>query len=62
MTKKSYKVRNWKQYNKSLVQRGSLTIWFSEESLKKWFYEEKRKPGGIKVYADIAILTSLILK
>lgn len=62
MTKKSYKVRNWSNYNKSLVQRGSLTIWFSEESLKNWFYDGKRKHGGIKVYSDMAILTGLILK
>lgn len=62
MTKKLYRVRNWKYYNKSLVQRGSLTIWFSEESLDKWFYDGKRKRGGIKLYSDIAILTALVLK
>ena len=25
MTKKSYRVRNWQEYNKALTQRGSLT-------------------------------------
>lgn len=58
----SYKVRNWSKYNKSLVQRGSLTLWFSEESVKKWFYDGKRKHGGVKIYSDMAILTGLILK
>lgn len=58
----SYKVRNWSKYNKSLVQRGSLSIWFSEKSIKEWFYDGKRKHGGVKIYSDIAILTGLILK
>ena len=31
MTKKVYRVRNWQEYNKGLVDRGSLTFWFSKE-------------------------------
>lgn len=31
-----YRVRNWKQYNQNLVQRGSLTFWISEDTLIKW--------------------------
>lgn len=62
MSKQSYQVRNWSQYNKSLVQRGSLTIWFSEESLRTWFYNGERKRGGVKIYSDMAITTALILK
>ena len=26
-----YRVTNWKQYNESLVRRGDITLWFSEE-------------------------------
>ena len=29
--KVSYKVTNWREYNKALKQRGSLTIWLSED-------------------------------
>jgi hypothetical protein len=29
--KKSYNVRDWKKYDENLRNRGSLTIWFSEE-------------------------------
>ena len=29
-----YKVENWPTYNKALIKRGDLTIWFSEEVLK----------------------------
>lgn len=29
-TAAKYRIRNWGEYNKALVQRGSLTIWFSK--------------------------------
>jgi len=35
-----YKVENWPTYNKALIKRGDLTIWFSEEGLEKWYEEE----------------------
>ena len=28
-----YKVENWPTYNKALIKRGDLTIWFSKEGL-----------------------------
>ena len=31
--------RNWHEYNESLVARGSITIWFSEETLRNWYHE-----------------------
>ena len=34
--KGKYKVCNWKDYNKSLIQRGSINVWFSEDAAKKW--------------------------
>jgi hypothetical protein len=30
------KVTNWTAYNASLRQRGSLTLWFSEEATAGW--------------------------
>lgn len=36
-TKRSYRTRNWREYNKGLIQRGSLTIWFDEETLDCWY-------------------------
>ena len=62
MSKRKYRVRNWGNYNKSLVTRGDLTIWFSKEMLNKWEFTGQRKPGGIKKFSDIAIQTSLIVK
>ena len=34
--KGTYKITNWRKYNESLVQRGSITFWFSEETIGKW--------------------------
>jgi hypothetical protein len=60
--KEKYKVTNWSEYNNALKQRGSLTIWFSEEAISSWEYQGKRKPGGKIVYSDLAIQTCLIIK
>jgi IS5 family transposase len=64
MSKKDYRVRNWKNYNKSLVNRGRITFWIDEESINNW-YENKNLPksrGRPKEYSDIAITTLLMLK
>lgn len=34
--KGTYQIRNWSDYNKLLIQRGSITLWFSEDSIQKW--------------------------
>ena len=31
MLKRTYRIRNWSEYNASLKQRGSLEIWISSE-------------------------------
>lgn len=61
--KKDYRVRNWKDYNEALVQRGSVTFWFSEEMINQWrMPREKGKRGRPEEYSDIAIICSLTLK
>ena len=62
--KTSYRVRNWSSYNKSLVQRGSVTVWISAEVLEGWHpeMEDKRQRGGQVQYSDQAIECLLILK
>ncbi len=42
--KTKYRIRNWSDYNRSLVNRGSLTFWISEDLLANW--TEKEKSGG----------------
>ena len=31
--KHRYQVRNWSEYDRALVNRGSLTVWFDEQSI-----------------------------
>ncbi|MEL6271889.1 MAG: transposase, partial [Chloroflexota bacterium] len=65
MSKKAiYRPRNWKAYNQSLVQRGSLTVWIEEDVIAKWHPEPegKRKRGGQVQYSDQAIETLLMLR
>lgn len=62
--KASYRIRNWAAYNRSLVKRGSITVWIEEEVLAKWHPEVEgpRKRGGQVQYSDQAIQALLMLK
>lgn len=63
MTKKVYRVRNWKDYNEALVKRGSLTFWLDEKCLNQWKSEKRsRGRGRPEKYSDLAIQTGLTLK
>lgn len=54
--KRVYRIRNWKQYNDSLVQRGSLTVWIDQETIKAWQCPPRtNKRGRPYVYADAAV-------
>lgn len=39
MAQTTYKLRNWSDHNRALVQRGSLSVWFSEEAADRWRYD-----------------------
>jgi hypothetical protein len=61
--KGTYKITNWRQYNESLVQRGSITYWFSDEVLAEWHHaNRRRKVGHPFVYSDTAIECLLSLR
>ena len=57
-----YHIRNWSAYDRALVQRGSLTIWISEEALTSWAYQGPRQRGAQFDYSDQAIEAVLTLK
>jgi len=59
-----YRVRNWTAYNRSLVSRGSITMWIDEAVIANWHPEPegKRKRGGQTRYSDHAIECLLMLK
>jgi len=60
--KQKRKVTNWTAYNASLRQRGSLTLWFSEEAIAGWRAAPRTTRGGQAWYSPLAILTALTLK
>jgi hypothetical protein len=60
--KRRYKVTNWQAYEAGLRQRGSLTIWFTEEAIAAWRAAARTTPGGQARYSDLAIETTLILR
>lgn len=60
---KHYRVRNWKEYNTALVNRGSITFWVSEDSLGSWYQQTKAAgKGRPNKYSDIAVETMLVLR
>jgi hypothetical protein len=52
---------NWKNYNRELVKRGSITFWINEESLAAWFAASSGS-GFQKIYSDLAIELLLLLR
>src|SRR4051795_11082082 len=60
--KQRYRVTNWAEYDASLRQRGSLTVWFSEEAIAAWRAEPRTTRGGQPHYSALAIRTALTLR
>ena len=61
--KDKYRTRNWKEYNASLVNRGSITFWFEEKAAEKWYSAQRtNKPGRPETYSDDAIRCGLMIK
>ncbi len=62
MPKPRYKTTNWKQYNKALINRGSLTFWIDEEAIRPWKQSKQDKRGRPRQFSDLAITTALMVK
>ncbi|MEI8396917.1 MAG: transposase [Rhodospirillaceae bacterium] len=56
------RVTNWKTYDASLRQRGSLTIWFTEETIAAWRAELRTTCDDQPHYSVLAISTALTLR
>ena len=57
-----YRVKNWSEYDKALVQRGSITFWMSDDFEKTWLYAGEKQRGSQFEYTDQAILVTLTVK
>jgi hypothetical protein len=60
--KTEYRVTNWREYERGLRARGDVTVWFSQAAIANWLSRSTRRPGGPRIYSDLAIETSLTLK
>jgi hypothetical protein len=60
--KQKRKLMNWREYDASLRQRGSLTVWFTDDAIEGWRAQPRTTQGGQPSYSSLAILTALTLK
>jgi hypothetical protein len=61
--KHRYRVTNWAEYDRALVSRGSLTLWFDDARIKdSWTPPRPVGRGKPGLYSDVAIQTCLTLK
>src|SRR5262249_10820398 len=60
--KTAYRVKNWPDDDKSLRDRGDLTLWISQDAMDAWMAPNSGKRGAQPIDADIAIETALTLR
>jgi hypothetical protein len=61
-SKEKYRLTNWPDYNKALINRGFVTLWLDEDTLANWYYQGPRALGGLFRYSDQCIQAALSLK
>ncbi len=60
--RQKHRVTNSAAYDAALRQRGSLTVWFTDEAIEGWRAAPRTTPGGQLCYSPLAILTALTLR
>ena len=60
--KTKYRVKNWAEYDRALVQRGDITLWISEEAIASWRPAPTGMRGAQRKFSDHAIETALMLR
>src|SRR5215813_2216680 len=58
-----YRICNWREYNRALINCGRLTVWLDEQIIATWHNTEPAVgPGAPRVYSDLAIECTLVFK
>ena len=57
-----YRIRNGSEYDRALVQRGSLTVWIDSQAQQPWAYGGPCHRGAAFLYSDLAIQTLLTVR
>jgi hypothetical protein len=62
--KVAYRVRNWRKYNRSLINRGNLTLWLADDVLDGWYAKNEGTLGRGRpnFYSDQCIEVALTLR
>jgi hypothetical protein len=60
--KQQHRVTKWSDYDAALRQRGSLTVWFTDEAIAAWGAEPRTARGRQPHYSALAIPTALTLR
>jgi hypothetical protein len=60
--RRKHRVTNSAVYDAALRQRGSLTVWFTDEAVEGWRAAPRTTPGGQPWYSALAILAALTLR
>ncbi len=60
--KTKYRVSNWPEYDRALVERGDIILWISDDAISSWKPAPTGLRGGQKKFFDHAIETALTLR
>src|SRR5437660_940224 len=55
-------VSNWREYDRALQERGSLTLWVTPEAIAAWHASPTGKRGRSPYYSNVAIETGHLLR
>ncbi len=56
-THKIYRTTNWSVYNRALINRGNIAIWFDPKN--QWYAQSQGKHGRNQTYSDIVSNSTL---
>ena len=62
ISKQRHRTTNSAAYDAALRQRGSLTVWLTDEAIAAWKAEPRTTRGGQPRYSALAIATALTLR
>jgi hypothetical protein len=60
--KTKYRVNNWAEHDRALVQRGDITLWISDDAVTSWKPARTGRRGAQRKFSDRAIETALTLR
>ena len=57
------RTRDWSEYNKTLINRGRLVLWFDEQAIASWHTAQRTGTRGApRTYTDALIRCALVLQ